>query len=103
MPNARRSQENLSPARCHERMNDDLEPGGPRADPAVGTGTTPATPDADAPPDANSFLHTDVEQAPPHRLDAPVANRAPQPPSTHGRGIAIIIAARPPSTTLPMI
>ena len=81
-------------------MNDDLEPGGPLADPAVGTGSTPApdsipdaaaTSDADAAPDANSFLHTDVEPAPPPRLDAPVADREPRPTRTGGRGLAGIL------------
>jgi serine protease Do len=83
-------------------MNDDLEPDGPLADPAMGTGATPApdaiydaaaTPDADAAPDASSLLHIDVEPAPPPRLDAPMADREPRPTRTGGRGLAGILGA----------
>src|SRR5258705_8532386 len=83
-------------------MNDDLEPGGPLADPAVGTGSPRAaegtpdaarTPDAAAASDANPLLHIDVEPAPPPRLDAPMADREPRPTRTGGRGLAGILGA----------
>jgi serine protease Do len=63
-------------------MNDDLEPGGPTTDPAPGTNPTPAI---------DSSLHIDAEPAPPPRLDAPVADRAPRPTRQGGRGLAGIL------------
>ena len=75
-------------------MNDDLEPGGPLADRAAGSDANPdadASPDAAATSDANSFLLTDVDPAPPPRLDALVADREPRPTRTGGRGLAGIL------------
>ena len=40
----------------------------------------------------DDLLHTDVEPAPPPRLDAPVADRAPRPSHTGGRGLAGLLA-----------
>jgi len=64
-------------------MNDALEPGRTPADPAPGI---PPTDPLD------SSLHTDVEPAPPPRLDAPVADRDPRPTRKGGRGLAGILA-----------
>jgi S1-C subfamily serine protease len=60
-------------------MNADIPAGGPK----VGPSTT-NEPD----PDIASFLHTDVEPAPPPRLDDPVADRDSRPTRKGGRGLA---------------
>src|SRR4029079_11300018 len=60
-------------------MHADIPAGGPE----VGPSTT-NEPD----PDIASFLHTDVEPAPPPRLDDPVADRDSRPTRKGGRGLA---------------
>jgi serine protease Do len=65
-------------------MNDELDPGGPGSDPDPGTNPTG---------DIDSSLHTDVEPAPPPRLDAPVADRDPRPTRAAGRGLAGLLGA----------
>jgi serine protease Do len=64
-------------------MHDALEPDGPTSDPAPGSNPTR---------DIDSSLHTDVEPAPPPRLDAPVPDREPRPTRTGGRGLAGLLA-----------
>jgi serine protease Do len=64
-------------------MHDELESGRPQ--PAAATGIDPT-------PDTDSSLHTDVEPAPPPRLDPPVADRDPRPTRAGGRGLAGLLA-----------
>src|SRR6185503_14495987 len=63
-------------------MNDAGMPDGSRFDPAPAS--TPAS---------DSFSHTDVEPAPPPRLDDPVADRDPRPSRQAGRGLAGLLGA----------
>ena len=65
------------------RMNDALGPAGPQTDQAHGSDLIHKTPP----------FHTDVEPAPPPRLDAPVADRDPRPTRSGGRGLAGVLGA----------
>jgi len=44
-------------------------------------------------PDPDSFIHTDLEPAPPPRLEGPVADRDPRPTRQGGRGLAGLLGA----------
>ena len=44
-------------------------------------------------PDPDSSIHTDLEPAPPPRLDGPVADRDPRPTRQGGRGLAGLLGA----------
>ena len=66
-------------------MNADLPADGPEVDPS----TTTIAPD----PAIDSSLHTDVEPAPPPRLDDLVADRDPRPTREGGRGLAGLLGA----------
>jgi S1-C subfamily serine protease len=63
-------------------MNDALTPDGNEIDPSTGNDPNPA-----------SSIHTDVEPAPPPRLDGPVADRDPRPTRQAGRGLAGLLGA----------
>jgi serine protease Do len=63
-------------------MNDALTPDGNEVDPSTANDPTPA-----------SSIHTDVEPAPPPRLDGPVADRDPRPTRQAGRGLAGLLGA----------
>jgi len=63
-------------------MNDAGMPDGPQFDPAPASNPAP-----------DSFSHTDVEPAPPPRLDDPVADRDPRPTRQAGRGLAGLLGA----------
>ena len=65
-------------------MNADIPAGGPEVDPS-----TTNNPD----PDIASSLHTDVEPAPPPRLDDLVADRDSRPTRKGGRGLAGLLGA----------
>jgi len=65
-------------------MNEALQPDGTRDEPS--TANNP-------PSDPDSFLHTDVEPAPPPRPDGPVADRDPRPTRQGGRGLAGLFGA----------
>src|SRR5689334_14745227 len=52
-----------------------------------------AEPRSDPDTDTDSSLHTDVEPAPPPRLDDPVAERDPRPTRQGGRGLAGLLGA----------
>src|SRR6478736_6163296 len=65
-------------------MNADIPAGGPEVDPS-----TTINPD----PDIAASLHTDVEPAPPPRLDDLVADRDSRPTRKGGRGLAGLLGA----------
>src|SRR6185295_9775125 len=44
-------------------------------------------------PDPDASIHTDLEPAPPPRLDGPVADRDPRPTRQGGRGLAGLLGA----------
>ena len=60
-------------------MNEALQPGGNQDEPSTAN-NPPSDPDA--------IIHTDIEPAPPPRLDGPVADRDPRPTRQGGRGLA---------------
>jgi S1-C subfamily serine protease len=63
-------------------MNDALTPDGNEIDPSTGND-----------PNLASSIHTDVEPAPPPRLDDPVTDRDPRPTRQAGRGLAGLLGA----------
>ena len=65
-------------------MNEVLQPGGNQDEPSTAN-NPPSDPDA--------IIHTDIEPAPPPRLDGPVADRDPRPTRQGGRGLAGLLGA----------
>ena len=63
-------------------MNDAFDPDRDKVDPSPANNQTP-----------DSFIHTDLEPAPPPRLDDPVADRDPRPTRQAGRGLAGLFGA----------
>ena len=63
-------------------MNDADMPNGNEVDPSPASN-----------PDPDSSIHTDLEPAPPPRLEGPVADRDPRPTRQGGRGLAGLLGA----------